>query len=134
MEPKEFYNFHFLPLENYVIHNYVRIISTMIKIPINLAFRKKIVDQLEKLVFRMAELDEEYRFFKADIEQFLKELRVGKLSEARVIFWYTSELPLYKLLNNLFRSYCNPSHIFYIQPFFKDLFRTIQHQSKKSLS
>lgn len=106
----------------------------MIKMPINLALRKKIVDRLEKLVCRLTELDEEYRFFKADMKQFLKELREGRLSDTRVIFWYTSELPLYKLLNNIFRSYDNPSHIFYIQPFFKDLFRTIQHESTKSLS
>ena len=49
----------------------------MAKIPINLELRAKIVDKLEKLISRLTELDEEYRFFREEMKEFLGELRVG---------------------------------------------------------
>lgn len=62
-------------------------------------------------------------------------MKKGTLSAKRAIFWYTNTDGVYKIMNNILRSGSHPSEIFFIQPFFKDLFITIKNlqnqQSKK---
>lgn len=47
------------------------------------------------------------------------------LTEARAVYWYTLESPIYKFTNNILRSAKDHTEFYYILPFFKDLFMAI---------
>lgn len=59
------------------------------------------------------------------IQDFLSDLRVGEMKSKRAIFWYTGESPAHHLLNNIIRSCKHPAEIYYVQLFFKDVYKAV---------
>lgn len=87
--------------------------------------RLQIVCQLEILLQKMAEKDYIYKL--NDVKEFITELKKGKLSLERAFYWYTVHGPIYKFTNNLLRLSLQPTKIYYIQPYIKDLFDSVMN-------
>lgn len=78
---------------------------------------------MDKIVLISAE----FSHSSTETKKLIQELSNGHLNPKRAIYWYTANSIIYKFMNNLMRLSSDISQVFYIQPFFKDLFHAV-HQ------
>ena len=108
-------------------------ILAMMNQPIDEYTRQQLVTELIAVSNILCEHHPKLSKKKKHLEFALEELRKGRLSCEKAIKFYSSEnYGLYILLNSFLRALACPTEIFYIQPFFKDLFCAVQeiHQSQ----